>query len=68
MKKPIKLPFVVGGVNEKKSNGGTQYYQQDRVYMMADVAMCLPSQIPRGSYLYLVKEDNLILEEQHDSN
>lgn len=23
---------VVGGVGEKKSNGGTQYYQQDRIY------------------------------------
>lgn len=23
---------VVGGIGEKKSNGGTQYYQQDRIY------------------------------------
>lgn len=25
-------PSVVGGIGEKKSNGGTQWYQQDRVY------------------------------------
>lgn len=25
-------PEVVGGVGEKKSNNGTQYYQQDRIY------------------------------------
>lgn len=43
----------LGGVGEKKSNGGTQYYQQDRVYEMADVAMCHPSNIPGGSYRYL---------------
>ena len=25
-------PKVVGGIGEKKSNGGTQWYQQDRIY------------------------------------
>ena len=25
-------PRVIGGIGEKKSNGGTQYYQQDRIY------------------------------------
>ena len=44
---------VLGGLGEKKSNGGTQYYQQDRVYSMGDVAMCHPSQIPGGSYRYM---------------
>lgn len=29
MKNDVK---VVGGVGEKKSNGGTQYYLQDRIY------------------------------------
>ena len=28
----IKYPCVIGGVGEKKSNGGTQWYQQDRIY------------------------------------
>lgn len=50
------MPKVIGGVGEKKSNGGTQYYQQDRVYTSDGLAMCIPSQIPGGSYLYLVKE------------
>ena len=26
------VPRVIGGIGEKKSNGGTQWYQQDRVY------------------------------------
>lgn len=25
-------PSVIGGIGEKKSNGGTQWYQQDRIY------------------------------------
>ena len=25
-------PEVIGGIGEKKSNGGTQWYQQDRIY------------------------------------
>lgn len=28
----IVEPTVIGGVGEKKSNGGTQYYLQDRIY------------------------------------
>lgn len=28
----VKEPRVIGGFGEKKSNGGTQYYLQDRVY------------------------------------
>ena len=27
-----KTPKVIGGVGEKKSNSGTQWYQQDRIY------------------------------------
>lgn len=47
---------VVGGLGEKNSNAGTQYYQQDRVYH-GDIAMCHPSQIQGGNYNYLVEED-----------
>ena len=25
-------PYVVGSIGEKKSNGGTQWFQQDRIY------------------------------------
>lgn len=28
----IENPKVLGGIGEKKSNGGTQWYQQDRIY------------------------------------
>lgn len=42
----------VGGIGEKKSNGGTQYFQQDRVYN-GDIALAMPSQLPGGSYKYL---------------
>ena len=49
-------PKIVGGFGEKKSNNGTQWYQQDRVYSTETVAMCHPANIPEGSYKYLVKE------------
>ena len=49
---------VIGGLGEKKSNGGTQYFQQDRIYY-GDVAMCHPSQIPGGSYNYLVEDKTI---------
>lgn len=45
----------IGGIGEKKSNGGSQYYQQDRVYY-GDVALAHPANIPGGSYMYLVDE------------
>lgn len=46
--------IVWGGVSD--SQWGSQYHQQDRVYLMQDLALCLPAQIPRGSYLYLIGE------------
>ena len=36
----ITEPKLVGGLGEKKSNGGTQYYQQDRIYDANEVALC----------------------------
>lgn len=44
---------VVAGLGEKKSNGGTQFYQQDRVYD-GDIAMAHPATLTGGSYNYLV--------------
>ncbi len=49
-------PKLVGGFGEKKSNGGTQWYQQDRIYDSEEIAMCHPAQIPNGSYNYQVNE------------
>lgn len=44
---------VIGGFGEKKSNNGTQWYQQDRVYDIADVSPRIPAQIPGGSYRFM---------------
>lgn len=49
-------PKLAGGIGEKKSNGGTQYYQQNRIYDSNAIAMALPAQLPGGSYWYLVYE------------
>lgn len=51
-------PILLGGIGEMKSNGGTQYYQQDRVYDSMGIAMCHPANLPGGSYLYLVIEND----------
>ncbi len=47
-------PKLVGGIGDKKSNGGTQYYQQDRIYDSESIAMAHPANLPGGSYKYLV--------------
>lgn len=50
----IEEAYCVGGLSaDKKSNGGTQYFQQDRVYK-GDVALALPASLPEGSYKYIV--------------
>lgn len=51
-------PVLVGGIGEKKSNGGKQWYQQDRIYDSRAIAMCLPANLSSGSYLYLVEVQN----------
>ena len=55
VKNEIK-PVLVGGIGVKKSNGGTQYYQQDRIYDSESIAMAHPANLPGGSYKYLVKD------------
>ena len=49
-------PKLVGGIGEKKSNGGTQYYQQDCIYDGNGIAMCHPSNLPSGSYMYQMND------------
>ena len=52
--KVIEETRCVGGLSEeKKSNGGTQHYQQDRVYK-GDLALAQPANLPGGSYKYIV--------------
>lgn len=53
-----KVAVCIGGIGEKKSNGGTQWYQQDRIYQ-GDIALAHPSQIPGGSYRYVVEEPTI---------
>ena len=50
-------PLLVGGYGEKKSNGGTQWYQQDRVYSADAVGMAHCASIPSGSYNYYVGDE-----------
>ena len=47
-------PKLVGGIGDKKSNGGTQYYQQDRIYDSESIATAHPANLPGGSYKYQV--------------
>lgn len=53
-----KDPKLVFGVGEKKSNGGTQYYQQNRIYSGDGIAMCHPANLTSGSYMYAFKDKN----------
>ncbi len=55
MRNNLSLPHVVGGLGEMKSNGGSQYFQQDRVYDSDHLALALPANLPGGSYRYLVE-------------
>jgi len=51
------VPSVIGGLGEKKSNGGAQYFQQDRVYDgRFGIALAHPANLPGGSYRYLFVE------------
>ena len=52
----VVVPKLIGGIGEMKSNGGTQYYQQDRVYDANAIAMCQPASLPSGSYMYQVEK------------
>lgn len=56
MRNNLSLPKVVGGLGEMKSNSGSQYFQQDRVYDSDHLALALPANLPGGSYRYLVEE------------
>ena len=58
MRNNLFLPYVVGGLGEMKSNSGSQYFQQDRVYDSNHLALALPANLPGGSYRYLVEVKN----------
>ena len=47
-------PVMLGGLGEKVSNGGTQYYNQDRVYDSRSVSVTISTVLHPW---YLVKDD-----------
>lgn len=56
----LMMSRCVGGFGEKKSHNNTQYYQQDRVYSIADISICQSAQLG-GYYIMEYK----ILDEQN---
>lgn len=50
---------VLGGIGEKKSNSGTQFYQQDRIYDGCGLATSLNSQLPGGGQMYGIPSDDV---------
>ena len=50
---------VLGGIGEKKSNSGTQFYQQDRIYDGCGLATSLNSQLPGGGQMYGIPSDEI---------
>ena len=45
----VGIPVCIGGFGEKKSNGGSQFYQQDRIYSSDTVSPSLTHNLPGGS-------------------
>lgn len=46
------MPKVIGGIGKRKSNGGSQFYQQDRIYDSRTVATSLSAKLPGGANMY----------------
>lgn len=51
-------PKCLGGFGEQNSNGGTQFYQQDRIYDSHTVATSLTNDLPGGSNYYTIDVDS----------
>ena len=50
------LPILIGGLGEKVSNGGTQYYNQDRVYSSFTVSVAIATAY-QPWYLVKIKDE-----------
>ena len=48
-------PECIGGIGEKKSNNGSQFFQQDRIYDSEKVATSLSANLPGGANMYDIK-------------
>lgn len=51
----VSVPEVIGGIGEEKSNNGTQFFQQDRIYDADHVAPSLQANLPGGSNKVAIK-------------
>lgn len=51
-------PKCLGGFGVQNSNGGTQFYQQDRIYDSHTVATSLTNDLPGGSNYYAIDVDS----------
>lgn len=52
----MKMRKVIQVGNYNRSNGGTQPFQQDRVYDPVGIAPALSAQLPTGGLLILLYE------------
>ena len=62
-------PFVIGGIGEKLSNKGSQWYQQNRVYDSRSVALCVDGSGIGTNYAIPIKnatEQGYLLAEEGD--
>lgn len=56
-------PKVVGGIGEKKSNKGTQWYNQDRIYDGRLVSVAITSSF-QPYYMIMLKQRKKIKEKK----
>lgn len=61
-------PECIGGFGEHKSNGGTQDYQQDRIYDSETVAAAHSANIPGGANKYAVRQIGECESERNNPN
>ena len=61
-------PECIGGFGEHKSNGGTQDYQQDRIYDSETVATAHSANIPGGANKYAVRQIGECESERNNPN
>lgn len=62
------IPECIGGFGEHKSNGGTQDYQQDRIYDSETVATAHSANIPGGANKYAVRQIGECESERNNPN
>ena len=55
IKNNILKPKLAGGIGKPTSNGGTQFFQQDRIYDGKYVAVSLTANLPCGANYYVLE-------------